>query len=289
MPLYERTALSDGLDAAIHPLFDLDVVDAVQPPHRGVLHAFRDVFSEIRDVRDASDRVDGGTRGEIERSPGARWLDHDFDRPASARVVAPTEDFDLYASADPPQERQKDAGKIVDGGRPSDVGSALDSQADRLVSSGCNGEAGLEDEGHAPRRTDVERVTAAGEGAGPNRDLLRSHRKPVDLTIAEGRHRSEGGDMLRREAGRRPTRTNPHDPHGHGLRRAEGDRHTEELPPTLPMRPVDLHHGREALIRRRTTLSASTNANAVKEMRRVSSQSPAVSGSVWKTPWRKGV
>src|SRR5207247_281202 len=200
------------------------------------------VVPEIRDVRDASDRVDRQRGGDVERSPGTRRLDHDLDGPTSARVVTPTEDFDLYPSADPPQEREKDARKIVDRGRPSNVGPALDSQADRLARSGCDGETGLEDEGHAPRRSDIERVATARDVAGPKRDLLRSHRKPVDLAVAEGRHRSEGGDMLRSEARRRPTRTNPHDPHGHRLDRAEGDRHPEELATPLPMGPVDFQH-----------------------------------------------
>ena len=106
--------MSDGLDAAIHSLFDLDIGDAVEPAHRGVLHAFRNVVPEIRDVRDASDRVDRQRGGDVERSPGTRRLDHDLDGPTSARVVTPTEDFDLYPSADPPQEREKDARKIVE-------------------------------------------------------------------------------------------------------------------------------------------------------------------------------
>src|SRR6059036_1646938 len=95
--------------------------------------------------------------------------------------------------------------------------------------------------------------------------------------------------LLRRQARSRPACPNPDDPDRGFRERREGDRHAEELTASLAVAPVDLDHDAGAFIRCRTTLSTSTNANAVNEMRTVSSQSRSVSGSVSNTACRNGV
>src|SRR5881409_2868025 len=95
--------------------------------------------------------------------------------------------------------------------------------------------------------------------------------------------------MLRRKARSGPARPNPDDPDWRLRQGRQSNRHPEELAAAFAMAPVDLDHGAWALSRCRRTLSTSTKANAVNEIRTVSSQSRGVSGSVWKTPCRNGV
>src|SRR5256885_5588451 len=82
--------------------------------------------------------------------------------------------------------------------------------------------------------------------------------------------------MLRRQARRGPARPNPDDPDRRLRQGRQSNRHPEELAAAFAVAPVDLDHGPWALIRCRRTLSTSTKANAVNEIRTVSSQSRGV-------------
>ncbi len=95
--------------------------------------------------------------------------------------------------------------------------------------------------------------------------------------------------MLRGKARRRPARSDPDDTHRGVGQRGESDSHAEQLAASLAVGSVDLDHDAEAFIRCRTTLSTSTKAYAVKEIRTVSSQSRGESASVSNTSWRNGV
>src|SRR5256712_8760098 len=86
--------------------------------------------------------------------------------------------------------------------------------------------------------------------------------------------------VLRRQARSRPACPNPDDPDRGFRERREGDRHAEELTASFAVAPVDIDHDAAAFIRCRTTLSTSTNANAVNEMRTLSSQPRRVTGSI---------
>src|SRR5207245_9981577 len=97
------------------------------------------------------------------------------------------------------------------------------------------------------------------------------------------------GHVFGRQARGRQACPNPGDPHRRFRERRYGAGHAEELTTSFAVAPVDLHHDADAFIRCWTTLSTSTNANAVNEMRTVSSQSRSVSGSVSNTACRNGV
>src|SRR5207247_8556160 len=86
--------------------------------------------------------------------------------------------------------------------------------------------------------------------------------------------------MLRGKARRRPARSDSDDAHRGVSQRGESDRHAEQLAASLAVGSVDLDHDAEAFIRCRTTLSTSTKAYAVQEIRTVSSQSRVDGASV---------
>src|SRR5207237_3685739 len=208
---------------------------------------------------------------------------------SAARIVSPPHHLHLDAASHPTEEGEEHAGKEVGRRGPGDVGSPDDAQSDRAWRRGGDRDQGLEDEGDASRGADIERI-----GPWLNLPRLECNRRRSDLEavhlgVAQLREGADGGHVLGRESRVLPAGPNPHDADRLLRQDRERGRHPEELSATLPVRPIDLEHRGYDLIRRRTTLNTSTNANALNEIRSVSTQSRTVRGSVPKTPWRNGM
>src|SRR5207249_3779795 len=139
------------------------------------------------------------------------------------------------------------------------------------------------------RSADIERIRPRPNLSRLDCNRRRSDLEAVHLGVAHLREGTDRGRVLGREAWVLPAGPDPRDADWLLREDRECDRHPEELSAALPVRPVDLEHRGYDLMRRRSTLSTSTNANALNEIRSVSTQSRAVRGSVPKTPWRNGM
>src|SRR5206468_12983285 len=86
-PEDQGAALPNRLLSLVHPLFDLDVRNAVEAADGRVLHPLRDVLGEVRGVCDPTHPPNVAALRLAERRPAPSWLEYHLDDSPASRCV----------------------------------------------------------------------------------------------------------------------------------------------------------------------------------------------------------